>query len=296
MRSIAYGLVCAAAFAGPAAAFELEPSVNYWMSEGKTTWNHTAQSVAPTLGDPTSRLTYSGMKSSIVELGLTLRVEEWFGKATFGHGSIDSGNLQDEDFLRGQIKFSDTNSVIKGDELRYWILDVGRNVFRNRKFAVVALAGYGEYHEVIDAFGATNNLGGGAVLAPQSTRVITNDAKWSFFRMGATGKFRPVEPLTLAVEAAYLPIVDLSNEDSHYLRNDLGPVPNIHMSGTGNGYMAQIEVSYNVFKGAILSAGYRDWRFKADGKIRFGSSGQQLPLNNFETTRSGVRLGLSYRF
>jgi len=266
------------------------------MSEGKTTWSHNAQPASPALGNPTSQLTYSDMKSRIVELGLAVRIEEWFGKATFGSGSIDSGTLQDEDWLRGQVKFSDTNSVIKGDELHYWMLDIGRDVFRSRRFAVAALAGFGEYREVIDAFGATDNLAGGAVLAPQSARVITNDARWSFFKIGATGKFRPVEPLALAAELAYLPVVELTNEDSHYLRNDLGPVPNIHMTGSGDGAMFQLEASYNVFKGAILSIGYRDWRFRADGKIRFGASGQQLPLNNFETTRSGARLGFSYRF
>lgn len=296
MKALLLGCALAATLAGRAAAVEFEPSIQYWMSEGKTTWNHNAQPASPLFGNPTSQLTYAGMKSRVVELGLTVRISEWFGTATLGGGSIDSGTLRDEDWMAGQVKFSDTNSVIKGDEVRYWMLDVGRTVFRSRKFAVAALAGIGEYHEVIDAFGATNNLAGAAVLAPPSTRVITNDAKWTFLRMGATGRFRPVEPLTLSVEAAYLPVADLTNEDSHYLRGDLGPVPNIHMSGTGDGYMGQLEARYNVFKGAILSVGYRNWRFRADGKIRFGASGQQLPLNNFETTRSGARAGFSYRF
>ena len=296
MKALVRSFAFAAAFAGPAVAVEIEPSIQYWMSEGKTTWNHNAQRANPAFGNPTSQLTYSGMKSGIAELGLAVRIGEWFGAGTFGSGSIDGGTLRDEDWLAGQVKFSDTNSVIKGDEIRYWMLDVGRNVFRNRKFAVAALGGFGKYQEVIDAYGATNNLAGGAVLAPASTRVITNDATWTFFRMGAAGRFRPWEPLTLSAELAYLPVVDLSSEDSHYLRGDLGPVPNIHMSGTGDGHMWQLEARYNVFKGAILSLAYRDWRFRADGTIRFGASGQSLPLNNFETTRSGARLGFSYRF
>lgn len=275
---------------------EFEPSIRYWESEGKTTWNHNAQPASPIYGNPTSQLTYSGMKSRIVEVGLTVRVSEWFSTGTFGTGSIRGGTLRDEDWLAGQVKFSDTDSVIKGDEIRYWMLDVGRTVFRNRRFAIAPFAGFGKYQEVIDAYGATNNLAGGAVLAPTSTRVITNDATWTFFRIGVVGSFRLVQRLTLSAEAAYLPVADLTSEDSHYLRGDLGPVPNIHMSGTGDGHMGQLEARYNVFKGAVLSLAYRDWRFTANGSIRFGANGQSLPLNKFETTRSGARLGFSYLF
>jgi len=296
LKALIVGIACAAAFAGEAAAVEIEPSIQYWASEGKTTWNHNAKPANPAFGNPTSQLTYSGMKSGIVEMGLTVRIGEWFGTGTFGSGSIDGGTLRDEDWLAGQVKFSDTDSAIRGDEIRYWMLDLGRSVFRNRRFAIAPFAGFGKYQEVIDAYGATNNLAGGAVLVSASTRVITNDATWTIFRIGVVGSFRPVERLTLSAEVAYLPVADLTSEDSHYLRGDLGPVPNIHMTGTGDGHMGQLEARYNVFKGAILSLAYRDWRFTANGSIRFGASGQSLPLNKFETTRSGARLGLGYRF
>jgi hypothetical protein len=149
---------------------------------------------------------------------------------------------------------------------------------------------------VIDAFGVTNNLTGGTRLVSDSTKVITNDARWSFFRVGLNGKVSPWARVTLSAQVAYLPAVDLKNEDSHYLRNDLGPVPNIHMTGSGDGLMWQVEGRYTIFRGAAIFVAYRDWRFKADGDISFGPSGQRLPLNNFETTRSGYRIGFSYRF
>jgi hypothetical protein len=235
------------------------------------------------------------MKSDVVELGLTVREGDFFGALSVGTGSIDSGNLQDEDWLAGQVKISDTNSAIQGDQLYYWTLDGGRHLLWVPHATLAAFVGVGQYYETIDAFGITDNLTG-ATVRPTSVKVITNDARWSFFRIGLNGKVSPWAPLILSAEVAYLPYVDLSSEDSHYLRNDLGPVPNIHMTGTGDGLMWQAEARFTIFSGASVFVAYRDWRFTADGDIRFGTSSQRLPLKNFETTRSGVRLGFSYRF
>src|SRR6185503_12707696 len=113
LKALIVGIACAAAFAGEAAAVEIEPSIQYWASEGKTTWNHNAKPANPAFGNPTSQLTYSGMKSGIVEMGLTVRIGEWFGTGTFGSGSIDGGTRRDEDWLAGQVKFSDTDSAIR---------------------------------------------------------------------------------------------------------------------------------------------------------------------------------------
>jgi hypothetical protein len=285
----------AALAATPAFALEFEPSVRYWISEGRTTWNHNAQPANPGFGNPTSQLTYSGMKSGVLEFGLTVRFGEFFGAAAIGAGAIDGGTLRDEDWFVGQVKFSDTDSVIKGDALNYWMLDFGRNLAWNERGLLAVFIGYGQYHEIIEAFGATDNLANGAVLVPSSVKVITNDAKWTFVRLGLNGKVRLGQRFTFLGEIAYAAL-DLRNEDSHHLRNDLGPVPNIHMRGTGNGVMWQLEGRVALFKGASLSLAYRDWRFKADGTISFGASGRSLPLNAFETTRSGARVGFNYVF
>ena len=296
MRAFLLGLACVAALARPAAAVEFEPAIQIWNTNGSTTWNHNAKPANPAFGNPTSQLTYSGMKSSIFEVGLTVRHREFFGTAALGIGSIDGGNLQDEDWLAGQVKISDTNSAIKGDALYYWMIDVGRNVLWSERATLGAFVGVGQYYENIDAFGVTDNLNNGAILVSSRTKVISNEATWTFVRLGLNGKVSPWGPLMLTAEFAYVPYVDLHNEDSHYLRNDLGPVPNIHMDGSGDGVMWQVEARYTLFTGAAFFVAYRDWRFRADGDIRFGSSTQKLPLNNFETTRSGVRVGFSYRF
>jgi hypothetical protein len=274
---------------------EFEPAVQLWKSEGKTTWNHNAQPANPAFGNPTSQLTYSGMKSDVIEVGLTVRHWQFFGTATIGTGSIDSGNLQDEDWLAGQVKFSDTNSEIRGDSLSYWMLDGGYHLVRGPRGSFAGFVGVGQYYETIDAFGVIDNFTGVTTVA-LSRKVISNEARWSFFRLGVNGKVTPWAPLTLSAEFAYLPYVDLSNEDSHHLRGDLGPVPNIHMTGSGDGVMWQVEGRLTIASSASIFVAYRDWRFRADGDIRFGSSSQKLPLNSFETTRSGVRLGFSYRF
>ena len=58
--------------------------------------------------------------------GVYLWAVDWvFAKGFAGGGWLNGGSLDDEDFLAGQIKFSDTFSRIQGNSLGYVTIDLG---------------------------------------------------------------------------------------------------------------------------------------------------------------------------
>ena len=73
----------------------------------------------------------------------------------------------------------------------------------------------------------------GSVVVPFSTEVIKNKAMWSTLRLGGELKATLWNRLTVAGEAAILPVAYVVNEDSHLLRTDLGRPPNIEDRGMG---------------------------------------------------------------
>ncbi len=111
----------------PTTAPNWELGARYWWSEGKTGFNFTSSKVDPTLGNPTSKLTYDGMHGNSAELFFRATNEggNFFAKGFVGGGWLNGGSLDDEDFFAGQIKFSDTYSKIKGNSLLYGTIDFG---------------------------------------------------------------------------------------------------------------------------------------------------------------------------
>ncbi|MBX9812090.1 MAG: hypothetical protein K2Y16_10855 [Burkholderiales bacterium] len=274
---------------------QITTELKYWRSTGKTTWNHNASASSPLFGNPTSQLTYSGMKSNVAEVGIRADKERFFSRINFGAGNIDSGNLRDEDWLVGQLKLSDTDSSLRNGHLSYWLWDFGGAVFKDQNIAFSLFGGYGQYKEKIDAYGLRNLPGYPYPNLPDSTKVITNDALWKIWRLGTAVDGKLSDQFKLNGELAYAFNAKLSNEDSHHLRTDLGPTPNIRHSGSGDGWMWQIGGAYEYTKALSFSAAYRSWLFRTKGTIRF-ANGAGLPINNFETTRDGLLIGMSYRF
>ena len=112
-----------------------ELGARYWYSEGKSTRSHNAQNLAPSLGNPTSVLTYEDLKTHALELyGRKNLAQDGFLKGNAGLGDTRSGSFDDEDFSRGQVKFSDTTSTVKGNRLTYFTLDAGKDILRTRKW------------------------------------------------------------------------------------------------------------------------------------------------------------------
>ena len=272
LRGLCLVLLASACFAGGAQAQAVEvprayaiplpPNANpepqwelgmrYWYSEGSTRFDINSSQRAPILGNPTSTLNYDGIDANSLEFVWAVRNEaRTFFKGFVGGGWLSGGSLDDEDYLAGQIKFSDTYSRLDGESMGYGTIDVGQDftLIDNKARVVVSpFIGFNYWQETVDGYGARCNaddVGGffcgppGSIEVPFSTEVITNKASWSSLRLGAELKAKLWDRLTLRGDAAIVPLAYLWNQDSHYLRRDLGPVPNITDSGTGWGYPAR---------------------------------------------------------
>lgn len=286
-----------------------ELGIRYWWSEGKTRFDVNSSRQTPIFGNPTSTLVYDGINANALEFVFGVRNEtETFFKGFVGGGWLEGGSLDDEDFLAGQIKFSDTYSTLDGDDLIYGTIDIGQDftLIDNGPSVVISpFVGFNYWEETVDGYGARCNaddVGGifcgpaGSVAVPFTTRVITNKATWSSLRLGAELKAKLWNRLTLRGDAAILPVAYLWNDDSHYLRTDLGRVPNIEDSGTGWGYQLEGEVRLDLTPYWAVGAGVRYWYAETNGKSDFVNIGLTSELQDFTSDRLGVFGNLTYRF
>ena len=313
---------CAAAFAGSGTApraetFQvpnayaiplppmLEPrfeiGARYWQSVGKTRFSINSSKQDPALGNPTSVLTYEDMDGYSGEFFWYARNEtNTFAKGFIGGGGLTGGNLDDEDYYAGQIKFSDTFSQLKGESLIYGTIDFGQHFTLSdgpSRLSLSPFIGYNYWQETATGYGARCNpddIDGavcgvpGEVVVPFSTEVIKNKAMWSALRLGGEAKAKLWNRLTVMGEAAILPVTYVMNEDSHFLRADLGRPPNIEDRGIGWGYQLEAALRYDITPGWSAGAGVRYWYAEVDGKSEFVHLDVKVPLEDFTSERFGV--------
>jgi hypothetical protein len=138
-----------------------ELGARYWWSEGKTGFSINSSKINPTLGNPTSRLSYENMQGNSAELFFrATNGGNIFAKGFAGGGWLNGGSLDDEDFFAGQIKFSGTFSKIKGDSLAYVTIDLGYDfklIDGASKLTIGPYAGFNYWGESQVAFGARCN-------------------------------------------------------------------------------------------------------------------------------------------
>jgi hypothetical protein len=285
-------------------------SGRYWHSMGKTTWNHDASRVNPLAGNPTSRLDYERLRGTTGEV--EIRGEEAtgiFGRALFGIGAITGGRLRDRDWFAGQIKFSDTMSTVKGGTLTYAMIDGGwaLSSLSGGPLTTRMFAGYGFWGETAPAHGARclpddvgNTICPLGEAVPTAGKVISNQAQWHMVRLGLEAQLRIGSMLTLSGEVAVVPIGLLVNADSHRLRRDLGPSPNIFTDGAGFGVQAQVLASVNITPNFSIGVGGRYWHmetYSESAGIRFGNKDARgLPVNRFSSDRYGLLANATGRF
>src|SRR4051812_2995030 len=233
--------------AATAHAQEWQFGARYWYSQATTQRSHNAQGAVPALGNPTSVLTYDELNAHSVELHARKDfAERWFVRGNAGVGRIQRGSFDDEDFFAGQMKFSDSTSTVKGNRLTYLTADVGREFWAPRNWSIALFAGYHQWSERLDAYGARFTTGGGGDIA-ESVPVITNDVTWRSLRLGVAAVARLSARTRIALDAALVPYATVRDEDSHYLRtaaNDLGPTPNILIEGRGRGLQVDAELRH----------------------------------------------------
>jgi hypothetical protein len=289
MRIAVAIVVLAASLPVAAAERSFELGARYWLSSGENRFSHNAQSVDSTLGNPTSALTYDELDARALELHWrsNFSSDGWFYKGNFGLGEVRDGSLDDEDFDAGQIKVSDTTSAVRGERFSYVTLDFGKEIWSSVGGGTTLglFAGFQQWSEQVDAFGATATVG--PVSVPGDVRVITNDVRWRSLRVGFAGVAAMTSRVRVLADLAFVPYSKMSNDDSHYLRPDLGPVPNVITSGRGSGGQLDLELRYALSDRLEAGIGVRHWQLSKD-RANVTLAGVTVPVTEFETRRTGV--------
>jgi hypothetical protein len=243
-------------------------------------------------------LTYDNLDAHSGELHGRLNFHgRWFLKGALGIGSIFTGVLHDEDYFAGQVKFSDTTSSVPEGWLAYGNIDFGGQdwIRGERSSSFGAFIGYGQWTEFVDAYGATDHMGfiGGDIS--RDVKVISNKAVWKALRVGFAGDFALGSRARFGLDLAAIPYAKVRDEDSHHLRSDLGPVPNIVLEGEGWGVQADAELRYEIARRTELGLGVRYWYMEArDGTRQLPNlpGSAEVPLVELYSQRTGVTLSL----
>lgn len=313
---IAVGLL-ASAFQSAWAAEDFTMGTRLWISSGETEWSHCASVSCGggygriggeiiSLGDPTSKLNYSNLDANVFEIfAIKKFVNNYKLQTTFGTGDGDTGKFRDQDWLyvprlNRTYEFSDTESRVKNIDLSHFIIDFGRTI-ENEKSNITPFIGYVNYQEKLSANGLSclpTDLSFVCSAIPDSINVISNDITWTGLRFGGEMEFNVSDNANIIINAAYVATVEGKNKDSHVLRNDLGPTPNILSDGEGDGLMIDLIGKYTYSKTLSFEAGYRYWKFEADkGTTKFGPNfSRAYPTRSLYSERSGLLVGAKYKF
>ena len=118
-------------------------------------------------------------------------------------------------------------------------------------------------------------------------------------RIGVESRIAIDEHWSFSGEIAGVPFAALRNKDSHLLRADLGPAPNVITDSTyAFGIEAELFVNYAFTPNIEMGAGVRYWGVTANkGGVRFGPDfGMTDPLNKFDQQRYGVLMHVKGKF
>jgi hypothetical protein len=284
-----------------------EGGIRYWYSSGSINFGFFNNNAA--FGDPTSTLDWTHLTSHSGELfGRVTHDSGLYLKGTIGGGNIGSGKIIDRDFFAGQLKFSDTFSQVREDRVRYGSLDVGwGTIYARRGDRIGTFIGFQYWREKAIAYGLVCNpddVGGffcgppGTLVVPFSTASLGYEPTAYGIRIGVDARYEFAPGFSLSGEAAWLPFVRLQNLDSHFLRVDLAPSPNIISTARGAmGFSAEAFLNYAVTASIEIGAGVRYWGvFASRGDVNFllagGGIAGPFPLRTLDMQRYGVLLQL----
>ena len=290
---------------------EFTGGISGWLlSQGQTKWSHDFSS-----------LSYKDDSTNAMELsGQATLSRRWFARGVFGYGIMGNGTLVDDDrsSANGPLELR-TTSNITGNDLWYVTGDIGANLIHlpNHRGTIGFFTGIQYWRQEHEASGVVQNFcnpviplcdptNNGQDLAP-GQKAITNTVTWLSWRVGVDADYRITRRLSLEGKFAFKPITSLSNDDIHHLRQQAGPGlpalqqdPSFHMTGTGIGADVDASASYLITPRFSVNLGYRFWWNRiTDGDVTVypvGFASSTINLNEFETYRHGMTLGLRYTF
>jgi opacity protein-like surface antigen len=229
-----------------------------------------------------SRLTYSGMNTTGGELFARADLPNGLmAKGFIGSGN-GGGSLNDEDWgISGPpfpffVPYSNTWSKVD-DEIRYGVIDLGYDLWRDREVRVTPFVGYSQFHQYMRGYGcvqlANPNSDCGTPI-PVSVFAIAEDDTWHALRLGIAADIQVAPGLTLTADAAYLPYVRINGVDDHVLRTILSPE-----WANGTGAQLELILAYAITDQLKIGIGGRYWNMWTDsGTVDFGGGGNFVPM------------------
>lgn len=209
----------------PAAGLDLFSGVG--VAYQSTSFWHDASGGVPAYGNPTSVLDYKGLFTPYVSIGAATQFGTWDAEAQLRLEGFGAGTFEDRDYYAGQVLFSETFSTatLQGAE-------VDLRLYPDYVFDLAGggtarpLLTFGAQAQSLRAFGVTCGLVclGGPVAA--DIAVIQHDLYGFSVGAGAEATYAVGESGTVSLTGIASLGALLAN-DSHWLRGDLGPTPNI---------------------------------------------------------------------
>ncbi|WP_417582452.1 hypothetical protein [Pelagibacterium sp.] len=295
-------------FATGAAAMDISLGSQVRLSAGYLTLNHDASTMTPpsrsgfeSYGNPTSILSYEPLYSADIEFVLTGRGEEGWFDLVAGFPIAAGGTFGDRDYEAGQALYSETFSDITlgnggSVALRYGLPSDEPLVWNDvtvRPYVTGALG--------LERYGMDGLRCGGACPSgpiASSVTVIGHDQLSASAGLGVwlENEISVTETVDLRFEinGGYLGVTD-----SHYLRPDLGTVPNVFYDLATVGGLAETAYRYETENGAELSASVFAGGQLGLGGVTFGSEDgpQTGPLWAWSVAgHAGVTVGASVPF
>jgi len=273
-----------------------EIGARWWASTAQTKINRRTQGLDPAFADHRSILLYDNLDANTLELFARYNFRNAvFLKGMAGAGWISRGELDLEDFNSQGQKFSGTHSSLWHGRLAYGTGDLGYQwLLRGGGSWLGLFAGYADWTEQYEAYGASAGSAAGEVT--RDAAFIGNKLRWRALRLGVAGELA-LGRLRLSADLAMLPYATVRNEDSHYLRSDLGPVPNIFDKGEGWGAQLEAQLRYAVARSTDFALGARYWYAEVrKGTTTFQNVRGEAPLDGLYTKRAGVTMSLTRRW
>lgn len=280
--------------------WQVEVGGRYWYSSGRFQKDLPGTNVSST--NLVSRLTYADVTGHSGEVFARIDTP-WlvFVKGYAGAGKLTSGRMNDEDWgLTGNngappfTGYSNTLSNLSSTDMNYQTIDVGVSLLQGPAFKLGPFVGYNRVHEqyaATDCAQTASPASGICSVTITNTAVITETDTWQSLRVGAAGDVWLTPRWRLTGDIAYLPYVQFSGVDNHWLRSLV-----IDESGRGRGVQMEAFVSYYVTPQFSIGVGARYWSMWTTSGIDYFNGSQTSRSDTYRYERFGGLLQASYKF
>ncbi len=279
---------------------------------------------------PISKLAFTDSQRTMLELTATAAYlpTNLELRSRLGLGMSDGGNLDNEDYdVNGVyagyatgVKYSDARQPLKPATLGYAVGDLlwhpealdwqsrDGGGLRVRVSPLLGLVAWQDHYNSKGAICQADDVGGaicgaqGTVIVPLQDKSVRHRVHWLGVRVG-TALDVNLNRLLWRTELAAVPLGYFRNEDSHYIRSELGPTPNFIDTSSGvYGMMMESMLAYQLTPALSVEAGLRYWGLNS-GKAETVAAAQlpsaQRPKAGFsynDVQQTGGWLGLGYSF